>query len=143
MVSKTCHVVVESPLLKKKKKKKNQHQDFPSTDGDGQTKDDLASNIISFACKFKPYKSFVTSILLYGCETWILLLTLFFETKYLRKLLRNFFLELKTNDWLRSRINFLVGPQEPLLAMSRDGHLHGSNMPRATTASLKPSFRPP
>ena len=27
---------------------------------------------ISFASKFKLYKSLVTSILLYGCETWIL-----------------------------------------------------------------------
>ena len=30
-------------------------------------------NIISFASKFKFYKSFVTSIILYGCETWTLL----------------------------------------------------------------------
>ena len=30
-------------------------------------------NTISFASKFKLYKSLVTSILLYGCETWILL----------------------------------------------------------------------
>ena len=28
---------------------------------------------ISFASKFKLYKSLVTSILLYGCETWTLL----------------------------------------------------------------------
>ena len=30
-------------------------------------------NTISFASKFKLYKSLVTSILLYGCETWTLL----------------------------------------------------------------------
>ena len=30
-------------------------------------------NIISFANKFKVYKSLVTSILLYGCEAWTLL----------------------------------------------------------------------
>ena len=30
-------------------------------------------NTIGFASKFKLYKSFVTSILLYGCETWTLL----------------------------------------------------------------------
>ena len=29
-------------------------------------------NTISFASKFKLYKSLVTSILLYGCRTWIL-----------------------------------------------------------------------
>ena len=39
-----------------------------------------------------------------------------FETKCLRKLLRIFYLEHKTNDWVRSEINFLVGPQESLLA---------------------------
>ena len=39
-----------------------------------------------------------------------------FETKCLRKLLRISHLEHKTNDWVRSKINFLVGPQEPLLA---------------------------
>ena len=30
-------------------------------------------NTISFASKFKLYKTLVTSILLYGCETWTLL----------------------------------------------------------------------
>ena len=39
-----------------------------------------------------------------------------FESKCLRKLLRIFYLEHKANDWVRSEINFLVGPQEPLLA---------------------------
>ena len=39
-----------------------------------------------------------------------------FETKCLRKRLRIFFLEHKTNDWVRSKINFLMGPQEPILA---------------------------
>ena len=39
-----------------------------------------------------------------------------FETKCMRKLLCISFLEHKTNDWVRSKINFLVGPQEPFLA---------------------------
>ena len=39
-----------------------------------------------------------------------------FETKCMRKLLRASYLEHKTNDWMQSMINFLVGPQEPLLA---------------------------
>ena len=38
-----------------------------------------------------------------------------FETKCLRKLLCISCLEHKTNEWTRSKINFLVGPQEPLL----------------------------
>ena len=33
----------------------------------------VCSITISFASKFKLYKSLVTSILLYGCETWTLL----------------------------------------------------------------------
>ena len=56
-----------------------------------------------------------------GCETWTLLAdseetVQAFETKCLRKLLRIFYNEHKTNDWLRSKINFLLSPQEPLLA---------------------------
>ena len=38
-----------------------------------------------------------------------------FETKCPRKLLRISYLKHKTNDWVRSKINFLVGPEEPLL----------------------------
>ena len=65
--------------------------------------------------------SSITSILLYGCETWTLLADTeeriqAFETKCLRKLLRTSYLEHKTNDWVRSEINSLVGPQEPLPA---------------------------
>ena len=39
-----------------------------------------------------------------------------FETKCLRKLLRISHLERKTNDWVQSKINFLVGPQKAILA---------------------------
>ena len=38
-----------------------------------------------------------------------------FETKCLRKLFRISYWQHKT-DWVRSKINFLVSPQEPLLA---------------------------
>ena len=74
-----------------------------------------------FASKFKLYKSLVTSILLYGRGTWTLLADSeegiqTFVTKCLRKLLRISYLEHKTNDWVRSKINFFVGPQELLLA---------------------------
>ena len=34
------------------------------------------------------------------------------ETKCMRKLLRIFYLKHKTNNWVRSKINFLVGPRE-------------------------------
>ena len=52
----------------------------------------------------------------------------------MRKLLRISYLEHKTNDWVRSKIDFLVGPQESLLATVKRrqlawfGHItrHGS-----------------
>ena len=46
------------------------------------------------------------------------------------------YLQHKTNDWVRSKINFIVGPHEPLLATVK-------SMSHATTASPKPSFRAP
>ena len=66
---------------------------------------------ISFASKFKLYKSLITSTLLYGCETWTLLADSekriqAFETKCLWELLHISYLEHKTNDWMRSNINF-------------------------------------
>ena len=78
-------------------------------------------NTISFASKCELYESLVSSILLYGCETWTLLADSekriqAFETKCLRKLLRIFYLEHKINDWVRSKINLLVDPQESFLA---------------------------
>ena len=39
-----------------------------------------------------------------------------FKTEFLRKHFRICCLEHKTNDWMQSKINFLVGPLEPLLA---------------------------
>ena len=76
-------------------------------------------NTISSASKFKV--SPVTSIFLYGCEIWTLLAdsekrVQAFETKCMRKLSRIFYLEQKTNDSVRSKINFLVGLREPPLA---------------------------
>ena len=74
------------------------------------------------SCTLKtPQSPFHTSIILYGCETWTLLTgsekrIQAFETKCLRNLLRISYLDHKTNDWMRSKINSLVGPQESLLA---------------------------
>ena len=39
-----------------------------------------------------------------------------FQTKCMKKLLRISYLEHKTNDWMRSKINSRVDPQKPLLA---------------------------
>ena len=78
-------------------------------------------NTISFASMLKLYKSVVTSILLYGCETWTLLADSekkiqAFKTKCLRKLFRVSYVEHKINDCIRSDINSLVDPQKPFLA---------------------------
>ena len=62
------------------------------------------SNTISFVSKFKLYKSLVITILLYGCETWILLadsekrIQAIEFGDQLRKLLSIFYLEDRTND---------------------------------------------
>ena len=109
-------------------------------------------NTISFASKFKLYKSLVTSILLYGCKPWTLLVgsekrIQAFETKCMRKLLRISYVEHKTNDSLRSKmrskINFLMDAQETLLATVKRWKLHGSSMSHAITSSLQPSFKAP
>ena len=51
------------------------------------------------------------------------------------------YLEHKTNDWVWSKINFLVGPQEPLLTTVKRQKL--AWFPHVTTASPKPSFKAP
>ena len=99
-------------------------------------------NTISFASNFKLYKSLVTSILLCGCETWTQLADSeermqAFETKCLNKLLCMFYLEYKTNDWVRSNINFWVY-RNLFWQLSRDGHLHGLGVSRATTVCPEP-----
>ena len=111
-------------------------------------------NTSSFANKFKLYKSLVTSIFLYGCETWTLLAQLLTLKKGSRLLKPsasgNFSTSLtwehKTNDWVQSKTNFLLGPQEPLLATvkrQKVRNLHGLGMSHTMTASPKPSFKAP
>ena len=114
---------------------RNLHQDCISNDSYGQTKrSDGAAPWASQArssctCLLSPPSS---SVAVNGC----CLLTpkkriQAFETKCLGKLLRISFLTHKTNDWVRSKINFLLG------------HERGSGMSNATTASPKPPFRAP
>ena len=69
------------------------------------------------------YKSLITSILLYVCDTWTLLSDTGrkkkdpgFRNQVPGEVLRISYLEHKINDWVRRRVSFLVGPQEPLLA---------------------------
>ena len=78
------------------------------------------SNTISFASKFKRYGllSPPSSSMAVKCAPCLLTekRVQAFKTRCLRKLLCIPCLEHKTNDWLRSKINSLVCPQEPLLA---------------------------
>ena len=79
---------------------------------------------ISFQTKFQLFRSLVVFILLYRCEAWTLLADderriQAFETKCLRKLLRISYRKHETNDYVRSLVKSLVGPQEPLLATVR------------------------
>ena len=80
-------------------------------------------NTISLANKLFLNKSLVTSILLYGCKTWNLLADSekriqAIKTKCLRSLCISC-LEHKTNDWVQSETNFLVGPQEHLATVKK------------------------
>ena len=78
--------------------------------------------------------SLVTSVLLYGSETWTLLADSekriqAFKTKCLSKLLRILYFEHKNNNFVWSKITFFVGPLESPLAtikrrkLSRSGHV--------------------
>ena len=100
-----------------------QHQDCLSNDSNGHTKPDLEVNTVSCTSKFKLYNSLFTTILSssLAVKHGPSMLTLkkriqAFETKCLRKLFRISYLDHKTNDWVQSKINFLVDPQERLLA---------------------------
>ena len=61
------------------------------------------------------------SVLLYGCESWTLLAETerkiqAFEHKCFRKLLGISYREHKTNDFVRQKVESIVGSQEPVLA---------------------------
>ena len=63
-----------------------------------------------------------------------------FERKCLRKLLRILYFEHKTNDLMRNKINFLVGPQERLLATVKRRRLAWFGHVTRYGTSPKPSF---
>ena len=103
------------------------HQDCLSNGNNGQTEQDLAVHHHQF--------------LKQPCLLTLKKRIQAFETKCLRKFLRSSYLEHKTNDWVRSKTKFPVGPQEPLLATVKRPKIDGSGISNATTASPQPSFR--
>ncbi|GFS13586.1 retrovirus-related Pol polyprotein LINE-1 [Elysia marginata] len=80
----------------------------------------LTDRLVASSKKLLEWKSLVSSILTYGCETWTLLADTegriqAFE-KCLRKLLRISYKDHVTNESVRELVVAYVGPQEPLLA---------------------------
>ena len=141
-------VSVGTPVQGRHLLSRNPHQDCLSNGSDGQFKRNLSEQHHQLQEQAQVYTSLVTSILFYGCETWSLLAESgkriqAFETKCLRKLLRIPYLEYKTSDWVRSKISFIVGPQEPLLATAKRQKSAWFGHVTLTTASLKPSFMAP
>ena len=103
-------------------------------------------NITSLTSQFKLYKSLVTSILFYGCETWTLLIDSekriqAIKTKCFRKLLCISYLDHKASTRYGARSTPLWFHRNLFLQLARDRNWHGSGMSHATTASRKPSFR--
>ena len=77
---------------------------------------------IRFASKMRLYRALVLSTLLYGCESWIMSAETTkkvqtFETKCFRRMLGITWQEKKTNEYVKSQVASLDGPQEPLLAV--------------------------
>ena len=106
------------------------------------------SNTVSFASKFKLYKSLVTPILLYVCETGTLLPNLrkvsrHSKTKCPRELVCISCLEHKTNDWVRREINIPVSPQDLRLSSVTGRKLAWFGHATRHDSLSKPSFRTP
>ena len=106
------------------------------------------SILIRFTSNFNLYRSFVTSILLYGCETRTLLADS--ETNRVKAFGSKVPEEFLRITW---STNQRLGVEQDQLSrkvhrnlfwqLARDGNSRGSGMSRSTTASPKPSFRVP
>ena len=86
------------------------------------------SSVISTRTKIKLYKSLITSIALYGCESWTLTAEMerriqAFETKCYRRILGISYKDRKTNEFVIDEIHKHAGKQEPLLTTVRSRKL--------------------
>ena len=82
------------------------------------------SQRIPIATKIRFYKALVTSIALYGCESWTLSAETeqrieAFEMKWCRRFLNISYRDRKTNDYVRQKIEELGGKQERLLQVGK------------------------
>ena len=105
-------------------------------------------NTISFASKFKLYKSLVTSILIYGCETWTLLADSEKGSKLSKPSARGNFSASPTwstrpTTVCRARSTSLWVHRNLFWQLSGDRNVHGSGMSHTTTASQKLFFGAP
>ena len=83
-----------------------------------------SANNISLPIKTNPMKSLITSIALYGCESWTYNKMLekrieAFEMRCFRRLLGIVWRERISNDEVRNRIINIIGQYEPLLEIAR------------------------
>ena len=107
------------------------------------------NNTISFASKFKLYKSLVTFILLCGCETWTLLAGFGKKGSKLSNPSGwgNFFTfpiwSTGPTTECRARSVLLWVHRNLFWQLSREKNLHGLGMSHVMTASPKPSFSVP
>ena len=74
------------------------------------------NNEIRFSTKMRLYRALVLSTLLYGCESWTMSAETTkkvqaFETKRYRRMLGITWKERKTNEYVRSLVTSLDGPQ--------------------------------
>ena len=86
----------------------------------GRLKTLWKSKDITVKTKIRLYKSLVTSVLVYGCESWTLLADEekrlhAFDMKSLRKLLNIPCHAYKTNEYVMGLANDLAGPIEPVI----------------------------
>ena len=120
------------------------HQDSLSEGSNGQTKQDLAVQhrqhcmqvqALQISCHLHPPPwLWNMDPVCWLCKR---------DPGFQNKTLHISYLEHKTNNLVQSKINFLVGPQEALLAAVKRWKFACSGMSTTTTASQKPSFKAP
>ena len=82
------------------------------------------SKDVTFQTKIKLFKALILSTLLYGCESWTLTAETTkklqsFELRCYRRMLGISWKEHRTNDYVRTLVRALAGPQEPLLTIAK------------------------
>ena len=102
---------------------------------------------ISLSSKIRLMRSFVTSIVLYACESWTLTAELqrriqAMEIRCYRKILRISYKDHVTNEEVRTKIQQPIGPHEDLLTTVKRRKLQWYGcVSRSLGLETKPSFK--